>query len=80
VGGIVFNPGGYTHTSVALRDALLSTGTPFVEVHLTNVHAREPFRRRSLLAGVALGVVAGFGVESYCLGLRGLVASLRRAR
>ena len=76
--GVVFNPGGYTHTSVALRDALSGTGLPFVEVHLSNVHAREPFRHRSLLADKALAVVAGFGPDSYRLGLDGLVARLTR--
>jgi 3-dehydroquinate dehydratase-2 len=78
--GIVANPAAYTHTSIALRDALLAVGIPFVEVHLSNVHAREPFRHRSLLADVALGTVAGFGGESYRLGLRGLVAMLSRRR
>lgn len=74
--GIVINPAAYTHTSVALRDALLAVGLPFVEVHLSNVHAREEFRRRSLLADVAAGGVWGFGPESYVLGLRGLASRL----
>ncbi len=78
--GIVVNPAAYTHTSVALRDALLAVGLPFVEVHLSNVHRREPFRRRSLLADVAVGTVAGFGAESYGLGLRGLVGHLASRR
>ena len=76
---IIINPAGYTHTSVALRDALVGVGRPFVEVHLSNVHAREPFRHHSFLSDRAVGVVAGFGVESYLLGLRGLVAHLHRA-
>jgi len=75
--GILINPAAYTHTSVALRDALLAVAVPFVEVHLSNVYAREPFRHRSLLADRAAGVVMGFGAESYLLGLRGLVARLR---
>ncbi len=76
--GVVINPAGLTHTSVVLRDALLATGRPFVEIHLTNVHAREPFRHRSLLADVAVGVLGGFGPMGYELALRGLVAHLRR--
>jgi 3-dehydroquinate dehydratase-2 len=77
VAGYVVNAGGYTHTSVAILDALLGVGRPFVEVHVTNPQAREPFRHRSLLAPRAVGTVAGFGIESYVLGLRGLVARLR---
>jgi 3-dehydroquinate dehydratase II len=76
VDGVLINPGGFTHSSVALRDALLAIAVPFVEVHLSNVHAREPFRRHSYFSDVAVGVVAGFGAASYELGLRGLVARL----
>lgn len=74
--GIVINPGGLTHTSVCLRDGLVGIGLPFVEAHLSNTAARERFRRHSYLSSVALGVVLGFGVDSYLLGLRGLVAHL----
>jgi 3-dehydroquinate dehydratase-2 len=77
VDGIVINPAAYTHTSIALRDALLATGIPFVEVHLSNVHAREPFRQRSYLSDVAVGLVAGFGPESYLLALEGLAKRLQ---
>jgi 3-dehydroquinate dehydratase II len=77
VDGFVINAGGYTHTSVALLDALLGVGRPYVEVHVTNVHGREPFRRVSLLAPAAAGIVAGFGPASYLLGLQGLVERLR---
>lgn len=75
--GLLLNPAGLTHTSVVLRDALLAVGLPAVEVHLSNVHAREEFRRRSLVADVVVGQVSGFGPDSYLLGLQGLVAHLR---
>ena len=74
--GILINPAAYTHTSIALRDALLATKIPFVEVHLSNVHRREDFRHKSMLADVALAVIAGFGPASYTLALRGLIELL----
>ncbi len=77
VEGFLINPGAYTHTSIALRDALTGVELPFVEVHLSNTAGREDFRRHSYLAPVAAGVVLGFGVQSYLLGLRGLVARTR---
>jgi 3-dehydroquinate dehydratase II len=77
VDGFLINPGAYTHTSVALRDALTGVALPFVEVHLSNTAGREPFRRHSYLSGLASGVVYGFGVDSYLLGLRGLAARIR---
>ncbi len=75
--GILINAGAFTHTSVALRDALLGVAIPFVELHLSNVHAREPFRHHSYLADRAIGVVSGFGPASYGLALQGLVGHLR---
>jgi 3-dehydroquinate dehydratase-2 len=75
--GILINPGGYTHTSVAIRDALTGIGIPFVEVHLSNIDGREPFRRQSLFSDVAIARVAGFGPQSYTVALRGLVEFLR---
>jgi 3-dehydroquinate dehydratase-2 len=76
IAGWVVNAGGFSHTSVALRDALVASGRPFVEVHLSNVFARESFRHASVLADAAVGVICGFGVDSYLLGLRGLLARL----
>lgn len=75
--GIVINPAAFTHTSIALRDAFLAVSIPFVEVHISNVYSREPFRHKSLLSDVAIGVVAGFGPLSYNMGLRGLLGRIR---
>ena len=75
--GAVVNAGAYSHTSLALRDALTGVGLPFVEVHVTNVYAREPERRHSMLAAAAIGVVVGLGTHGYELALRGLVHALR---
>jgi 3-dehydroquinate dehydratase-2 len=78
--GLLVNAAGYTHTSVVLRDALLAAEVPFVEVHLTNIWAREPFRHHSLLSDIAVGVVSGFGQDSYLLGLRALATHLRSGK
>lgn len=77
VAGFVVNAAAYTHTSIALRDALLAVGLPFVEAHLSNVYAREAFRHHSLLADRAVGTISGFGANSYLLALRALVSYLR---
>jgi 3-dehydroquinate dehydratase-2 len=73
---ILINPGAFTHTSIALRDALLATKIPFIEVHLSNVHAREPFRRHSYLADIARGVICGFGALGYELALQAAIHEL----
>ena len=78
VDGILINAGAYTHTSIALRDALLGVAIPFVEVHMSNTYAREEFRHKSFLSDKALGLVCGFGANSYHLALQGIVSYLKK--
>ena len=73
---IIINPAAYTHTSVALRDAVAAAGIPFIEVHLSNVHAREPFRHKSYFSDLAVGVITGLGSEGYLLALEYLLSKL----
>lgn len=80
VGYIIINPAAFTHTSVALRDALLAVAIPFIEVHLSNVHAREPFRAHSYFSDIATGVISGLGAEGYALALRAVLSRLGVAR
>ena len=78
VDGILINPAAYGHTSIALRDALAAAAIPFVEVHMSNIYAREPYRQKTYLSDIARGVIAGFGPDSYFLGLRGLARCLEK--
>ena len=78
IDGILINAGAYTHTSIALRDALLGVAIPYVEVHLSNIYSREEFRHKSFLSDKALGLVCGFGANSYQLALKGIVSYLKR--
>lgn len=75
-GAIVINPAGYTHSSVAIRDAITAAGIPTIEVHISNIYKREEFRKHSYVAGAAVGQITGFGVQSYLLGLRAAVEQL----
>ncbi len=78
--GVVFNAGAYTHTSVALHDAIKGSGVPVIEVHITNVHAREAFRHHSYLSPAAAGIVVGFGIDGYALAIQGLLRRAAAAR
>jgi 3-dehydroquinate dehydratase-2 len=75
-GAIVINPAAYTHSSVAIRDAITAVGLPTIEIHISNIHKREPFRHHSYIAEAAVGQIAGFGADSYLLGLRAAAARL----
>ena len=77
VNGILINAGAYTHTSIALRDALLTVGIPYIEIHLSNIYSREKFRHNSYIADNALGIISGFGAMSYFLALTGIISYLR---
>jgi 3-dehydroquinate dehydratase-2 len=77
---IIINPAAFTHTSVALRDALLAVAIPFIEVHLSNIHAREPFRRHSYFSDIAIGVISGLGAQGYTLALQAALSVLSKSR
>jgi 3-dehydroquinate dehydratase-2 len=75
---IIINPAAYTHTSIALRDAFLCVGVPFIEVHISNIFAREPFREKSYFSDIAIGVISGFGIDSYFLAINAISNLLKR--